>query len=128
MNLQPSDSDVGIHHAIQSTFIGLFRVPLSQMAPHSQQRMIDPAWVNTLKHKFEDGVDRAGHPVQGTLISGTRAELEELLRAANGRIPTLPSRFSIGVFDGQHRLEAWKLMAPNEQQRFWFAKIYGKSV
>ncbi|KAB5587960.1 hypothetical protein CTheo_8598 [Ceratobasidium theobromae] len=98
------------------------------MVPHTKQRMINLDWVKKLRNIFEEGVDRAAHPVQATVLTGSDEELKSAMQKSNGKIPTLPSQFTIGVFDGQHRLEAWKLIALNEQQRYWFAKVYGKRM
>ncbi|KAG8731104.1 hypothetical protein FRC10_002039 [Ceratobasidium sp. 414] len=125
----PSDQDLAIHNALASTYLGLFRVNVSQISPHPKQRLIDRQWVNRLKEMFQDGVDRAQHPIQAVLDN--RDATTELGGVPPTRtiqeVPELPVGFRLYVFDGQHRLEAWKQLA-EPAEMFWFAKVYSKAL
>ena len=124
--LAPGDNDLTMHQAKASALIGLFRVPISQMLPHPKQRLINAKWVNMLKDDFKDGVDRASHPIGVILV---QEEVPDELTIVPNPIPAsqqpqeLPAGLQVYIFDGQHRVEAWSLLAgPNDQ--YWFANVY----
>jgi hypothetical protein len=105
----------------------MFKVPLSQIVSHPKQRLIDLSWVATLQQTFELGVDKAVYPIQGTVAKGDEQELHKLWES-HGKIPSIPEGYCIEVFDGQHRLQAYKKMAIDEEDMFWFAKVYSKRM
>ncbi|KDN41829.1 hypothetical protein RSAG8_07200, partial [Rhizoctonia solani AG-8 WAC10335] len=128
-----NDTEADVQQAAESTFIGLFRVPLDQMLPHPKQRLLNLVWVEDLREKIENkGLDRVGFPVRGILTDRhdiDEATLEEA-RKATKKVLILPSHLRIHVFDGQHRLEAYQRMTVEDDKatRFWFAKIYKKRL
>lgn len=131
--LVPGDNDLTIHQVKASSFIGLFRVPISQMVQHPKQRLINTKWVGKLKEKFQEGVDRASHPIGVVLVQAKVPD--ELLGTPNQNpagqqsLPQepreLPADVQVHVFDGQHRIEAWSSLAGPADQ-YWFANVYRK--
>lgn len=114
----------GLLDAKRAYLLGTFRVRFKQVEFHRHQRLQDRQWIDKLRQNMEEGVDREQYPIQAILRNDdTWREFGGSLVAADGS-EFLPDGIVVIVFDGQHRVEAWKECAGSEQDKWWYTTIY----
>jgi Protein of unknown function (DUF3723) len=124
-NTSQPDEIIG---AETTCFMGMFRVSLAQIDPHPYQRALNRDWVTKLAtHMTEIGVDKANHPIKVLIRTST---MDETVLAQTEPVEVLQFSSSLAhpslrfeVFDGQHRVAAWKVIA-EEQEPWWYARVY----
>jgi hypothetical protein len=102
--------------------IGRFVVSLDQISNHPNQRLLSAAWVDELKTCFQEGADKVAHPIK--VVLDQACDWERLARAGRrDKIVPLPPNIRVFVFDGQHRIEAYRFVAQGNE-KWWYADVY----
>ncbi|KAG9124144.1 hypothetical protein FRC07_012665, partial [Ceratobasidium sp. 392] len=109
-------------------YIGRFIVDLKNAHPHPHQRLVDENWVSSLLEEFHRGLDRAAHPIKVLLADD---EWEKYVCTVHPNsaftVPRLASGLQLLVYHGQHRVQACKRLA-SEDEHWWFADIYSGNL
>lgn len=110
--------------AKRTYYLGLFRVRFKQVQFHRHQRLQDQQWIDKLRQGMQEGVDREHYPIHAVLRND-----DAWLGLGGGQIAAdgsqfLPDGIIVIVFDGRHRVEAWKECAVSEQDKWWYVTIY----
>ncbi|KAG9099435.1 hypothetical protein FRC06_005277, partial [Ceratobasidium sp. 370] len=129
-----SVSNIAPHDVIvlaeQEYYVGRFIVGLKQVSPHPQQCLIDQDWVGLLSTAFEQGIDRAAHPIK--VLIEDDAQWETLVGpntqlSHTGAAPSFPTDITLLVYHGQHRVQACKRL-PSPEEHWWFADVYYRGL
>jgi hypothetical protein len=114
----------GLLDAKRMYLLGTFRVRFRQVEFHRHQRLQDRRWIDKLRQGMEEEVDREQYPVQAILRNDkTWEDRGGNLLVADGS-EFLPDGIVVIVYDGQHRVEAWKESAKSEQDKWWYTTLY----
>ncbi|KAG8759676.1 hypothetical protein FRC11_001588, partial [Ceratobasidium sp. 423] len=114
----------------KSCLVGTFKVWLSQIENHKDQRALDQAWVDELAERIgnPEVLNRALHPISVILKDDTWVKKLSVIlenRADKSQVPDLPKEMSALVFSGQHRVEMLAQLGLQEPEALWWhADVY----